>query len=224
MPTEHGPVMREVIVLAGGDPVVRPLPRPLPVPDLVIAADSGLSVSQVIGLTVDLVVGDLDSVDQQLLADARLDGVRIERYPVDKDQTDLAIALDAVAAAGPARVTLVGGHGGRLDHLLGNLVLLAAPAYRSLEIRALLGPAVVTIARGRREITGLPGELVSLIAMHGPAHGVSTDGLRFALSDASLPAGSSLGVSNTMTAERATVDVREGVVAVVQPGDIPRTQ
>ena len=214
---EH-PALRQVLVLAGGDPVPLPLPRPLPPIDLVIAADGGYATAGLLGVEVDLLIGDLDSVTADALEAARAAGTRIEQHPVDKDRTDLALALDAVVAAGPAEVVLVGGHGGRLDHLLANVGLLAAPAYAPLRLTALLGEAVVTVVSDHAILEGRAGELVSLLAMHGPAHGVSTSGLRFPLERATLPVGSSLGVSNRFTGPHATVTVTDGILVAVQPG------
>ncbi|TVR24951.1 MAG: thiamine diphosphokinase [Nitriliruptor sp.] len=225
-PDEGSDGLRQVVVLAGGDPVQLPLPRPLPHPiDLVIAADGGYDAAATLAVPVDVLVGDLDSVSPDGLATARAAGTRIERHPVDKDRTDLALALDAVVADGPAEVLLIGGHGGRLDHLLANVALLAAPEYGTLRISALLGEAVVTVLRDRRaRLLGRPGELVSLLAMHGPAHGVTTTGLRFPLDHATLPVGSSLGVSNEFTGSHATVAVTDGVLVAVQPGGPDRIE
>ena len=214
---------REVLVLAGGDPVTLPLVRPLPVVTSVVAADGGYATAEVLGVEVDLLVGDLDSITPEALARAGDQGVRIERHPVDKDRTDLALALDAVLVDGPANVTLVGGHGGRLDHLLANVALLAAPEYAPLRITALLGPAVVTVVRDRAELTGTPGELLSLLAVHGPARGVTTAGLRFPLDAAVLPVGSSRGVSNTFTGHSCRIEVADGVLLAVQPGPTDTT-
>ena len=217
--------LRQVVVLAGGDPVQLPLPRPLPHPiDLVIAADGGYDAAARLAVAVDVLVGDLDSVSPDGLATARAAGTRIESHPADKDRTDLALALDAVAADGPAEVLLIGGHGGRLDHLLANVALLAAPEYETLRITALLGQAVVTVIRDRATLPGRPGELLSLLAMHGAAHGVTTGGLRFPLEHATLPVGSSLGVSNEFTGSHATVVVTDGVLVAVQPGEPDTTE
>ena len=212
--------VRQVIVLAGGEPVTAPLPRALPAAATVIAADSGLMLAEPLGLDVDRIVGDLDSVDADQLERARARGVPVDRYPVDKDQTDLAIALDAAASLAPAEVTVVGGHGGRLDHLLAGTSLLAAATYAELTIRALMGPAVVTIVRDRAGLTGRVGELVSLLAMHGPARGVVTQGLRFPLDDEELASGSSRGVSNVLAEPTAHVSLRDGVLLAVQPGEL----
>ena len=212
----------EVIVLAGGDTVEAAIRHLLPETATVIAADSGLALAPILGLRVDLVVGDLDSVDPDQLTQAQGAGAEVDRHPVDKDRTDLAIALDTAMTRSPDRITVVGGHGGRLDHLLANAALFGAAAYADTRIVARMGHATLTVVRGGQpaaELSGTPGELVSLLAVHGAASGVTTDGLRFALDGQDLAAGSSQGVSNEFTGDRATVALQDGVLLVVQPGE-----
>jgi thiamine pyrophosphokinase len=213
-------VLGDVVVLVGGDPVLPAARRRLPAGATVIAADSGLASASVLGLDVDLVVGDLDSVDPADLADAVGAGVPIDRHPVDKDRTDLAIALDAALAYAPARVVAVGGGGGRLDHLLGNALVLASDAYRDLRITWEVGPATITVVRDEAELTGDPGELVTLLPVHGAVEGVTTDGLRFPLRDEPLPAGTTRGISNQLVGDRARVEVRRGVLLAIRPGEL----
>ena len=137
--------MDAALVFAGGDAIPRGLGELLDRDRLVIAADSGLDHAHSLGFHADLVVGDLDSVDPDVLRAAREQGTEIELHPAEKDSTDLDLALEAARARGAIRVTVVGGNGGRLDHLLANVLLLAAAA--------LLGPrdrrAHAAGARGR---------------------------------------------------------------------------
>src|SRR6478735_9382506 len=119
--------MRVAIVLAGGDPVEPHVRAKLPADAYVVAADSGLHLALPLGLRVDLVVGDFDSADPAIVDRAIEAGARVDRHPVAKDATDLELALDAAYARKPDRITVVGGNGGRLDHLLGNVTLLSAP-------------------------------------------------------------------------------------------------
>jgi thiamine pyrophosphokinase len=214
-----GPV-REVVVLAGGEPVDPALAPLLPAGAVVIAADSGLAAADVLGLRADLLVGDLDSVDADQLAAAEAAGVRIEAHPVAKDATDLALALDAAVALGAQRITVVGGAGGRLDHLLAGALLLASDAYAGVEVVARTGAATLTVVRGSATLYGRPGELVSLLAVHGPARGVVTVGLRYPLADEDLAPGSTRGVSNELTRPTAHVRLRSGVLLAVQPGEL----
>jgi len=220
-----------VVVLAGGDPLPHGLladvAAAIDAATLTVAADGGLHHAQRAGRTVDVLVGDLDSVDLDALERARAGGTEVIVHPPDKDATDLALALELVLARvtgeGPVPVLVVGGHGGRTDHLVGNLLLLASDRNARLRITAWWGEETVHIVRGAVTLHGEPDATVSLLALNGPARGVTTTGLRFALEDATLDAGSPLGISNRLAAATATVTVRSGVLGVVQSPPEPRT-
>src|SRR6185295_1025335 len=98
------------------------------------------------------------------------------RHPAAKDATDLELALDTARALGAQRIVVLGGHGGRLDHLLANALLLAAPSLADIEVVAQMGPARVTVVRHEATLHGRPGDVVTLLPAHGPARGVVTDG------------------------------------------------
>lgn len=210
---------RTLIVVTGGDLPTPDVARRLPAEvDRVIAADSGLVSAQLLGLHVDLVVGDLDSVDRGALTAAEEAGAEVQRHPAAKDATDLALALDAAAGDGPAEVVVVGGHGGRLDHFLANALLLAAAPYAHLRIEAHMGPATVTVVRDEVALTGEVGEVVSLLPAHGTAHGVRTSGLLWGLDGVDLGPGTTHGVSNEFREPHAQVGLERGVLLAVQPG------
>jgi thiamine pyrophosphokinase len=203
-----------VLVVAGGDAVDPAVADRIGPFDHVIAADSGLHVADALGFPVDVVVGDLDSADPAAL---ERDGLAIDRHPRAKDQTDIVLALDHALDVGADDVVVVSGGGGRLDHALANLLVLAAPRYEAMGVRALIGGAEVVVVRHRHTMTGVPGAVVSLFAVDGPAHGVVTDGLRYPLRDETLEPLSSRGVSNEMAADRASVALRRGVLLIVRP-------
>ena len=191
------------------------------VPDdaLVIAADVGLAEANRLGVRVDLLVGDLDSVSAADLKAFEGAGGDVRRHPEDKDATDLDLAIGEAIAAGVERVVVVGGDGGRLDHLMGNALVIASPRNAAVQIDALFGAARLHVVRGRREFHGVADELVSLFALGGSAGGVTTDGLRWPLENAVLEPGSSLGISNRFLGERASIAVGSGVVLAVRPGE-----
>lgn len=206
---------RTAVVITGGEADgARPPPA-----DLVIAADSGLQHAAELGIAVDLVVGDLDSVSEAVLAGAERRGAAVERHPADKDATDLELALAAARRRGAARVVVVGGAGGRLDHLLANALLLGNDAYADLELEWRAAGSRAVVVRDAAEVAGAPGDLVSLLPLGGPAHGVTTSGLRWPLDGETLPAGATRGVSNEMTAAAATVAVDAGSLLMIHtPG------
>lgn len=145
-------------------------------------------------------------------------GAVVDRHPVAKDQTDLHLALDRAVATGAAHVIVVGGGGGRFDHLLGNALVLLDPAYAACRIEARVGEACIDVVRDHLVLAGAPGDLVSLLAVTAPVHGIVTEGLAYPLRGESLLPGSSRGVSNEQTAAEATVEVGDGALLVVRPG------
>jgi thiamine pyrophosphokinase len=220
IPAEGGTHMtRAAIVLAGGDPVEPTLRALLPEAAVVIAADSGLHQARPLGLRVDYVVGDLDSADPAAVEDARAAGAVVERHRVDKDATDLELAFDVARDRGVQRITVVGGAGGRLDHFLANVALLASPRFADLDLDARIGEAYVVVAQGGRpphEIVGAAGSLVTLLATGGDAAGITTTGLQYPLHGATLRPGTSRGVSNVLIGERGSVVLERGTLLVIQ--------
>jgi thiamine pyrophosphokinase len=210
-------MVRTAIVVCAGGPVRATLPT-LDEAALVIAADAGVHEAERLGLRVDLLVGDLDSADAAAVARVEASGGRVDRSPTDKDASDLELALVAAAVADARQVLVLGGDGGRLDHLLGNAFLLASPRFADLRIDAVLGAARVHVVRDEGGMEGFPGELVSLFAVGGPARGVTTEGLRWRLDGDALMPGSTRGLSNEFVEPTASVRVGDGVVLVVRPG------
>jgi thiamine pyrophosphokinase len=212
-------VTRAAIVLAGGDPVEPTLRRLLCDDAVVVAADSGLHQAELLGLRVDFVVGDLDSADPAAVERARAAGAVVERHPVDKDATDLELALDVARERGARRITVVGGAGGRLDHFLANVALLAAPRFADLEIDARLGEAYVVVVQGGRPphvMTGTAGSIVTLLPACGDACGITTEGLQYPLHGETLGRGTTRGVSNVLVREEGSVVLDEGTLLVIQ--------
>jgi thiamine pyrophosphokinase len=202
-----------VVVASGDGPQVD-----VPVGSLVIAADGGLERAQALGLEVAVAVGDFDSASAQSLLAAEQGGTRIVRHPTAKDATDLELAIDEAVSLGAKRILVVASDGGRLDHLLGVLLLLGADGYREIEIDALIGHAAVTVVRGSRALKGTPGEILTLLPLHGASSGVTTNGLEYPLANETLEPGSTRGISNVFVAAEATVTVERGVLIAIRPG------
>jgi len=202
------------VVFAAGDPPPPGLSDDLPEERWVVAADGGADHARAAGIDVDLIVGDLDSIDPTTLA---LSGAEVHRHPLAKDATDLELALAEVAARPQfTRLVVVGGIGGRLDHFIANAALLCSDRWIDLDIEWLAGPDRVTVVRDHARIHGHQGETVSLVPMGGTAHGVTTTGLRWPLDNEDLEFGSSRGVSNQFVMAVATVTVRRGLLLAIQ--------
>jgi thiamine pyrophosphokinase len=193
--------------------------------ELVVAADGGAIAAVELGLAIDVLVGDMDSLDAEQVDGFRRSGVVVEAAPVAKDESDTELALLAAVARGADRVVVVGAFGGpRLDHALANIGLLALPALddcvvelidERTRVRALRAPGshgeAVT-----RQLPGPVGGLVSLLVLGGGAEGIATRGLRYPLRDEPLVAGPARGLSNVRVSEDAAVTLRRGLLLVVE--------
>jgi thiamine pyrophosphokinase len=206
------------IVVSGGLAPDSAEVGPLPAGAFVIAADSGLDHAAALGLSVDVLVGDLDSATAPAMRAAEAAGVRIERHPVDKEATDLELALDYALGIGARRVTVVSGGGGaRLDHHLAELVLLGSTRYAPLRLDARIGAArAVAVHAGEGvSLTGAPGAVLTLIALGGAASGITTGGLRWPLRGETLEPGSTRGVSNEIVSGPVRIATTGGSLLVV---------
>ncbi len=211
------PADRVAVVFIAGDLVDPRAIPPLPDKALLIAADGGIAQAELLGVPVDLVVGDMDSADPESVRRAQAAGATVERHPRDKDATDLELALTAAVREGCGRVLVVGGVGGRLDHLLGNVLLIFGRRFEAISVDWWTGHEHVACARRGRgaEIAGDVGDAVSLIPLSGPATGVVTKGLRWPLTGDSLTPDSTLSISNELVAPRAAVAVETGTLLII---------
>lgn len=207
------------VVFTGGSPPGAGAVSGLPSDRFVVAADSGLHHAMALGIGVDVAVGDFDSVDGDALRAAQAAGTVVDRHAATKDQTDLELALDHAASSGAARLLVVGGRGGRLDHSLGNVATFCSSRYEGLSVEARSGSSRLFVVRKHVGFAGTVGEYVSLVPWGEAVEGVRTTGLKWELHGERLEVGSSRGVSNELTATIGEVEVRAGVLLVILPGE-----
>jgi thiamine pyrophosphokinase len=208
--------MRAVII-AGGQTKGEGWRRWVQADDWIIGADGGAARALTWGLVPDLVIGDMDSLPEEARSRLEAKGCRFVEHPRAKDETDLELALRFAAEEGAREIVVMGAMGGRIDHTLANLLLLALPSLAGVSIRVVEGEQEAVLARGGETVRldGAPGDLVSLLPLGGDVHGVSTESLAWALHDDTLRFGSSRGVSNEMSGTTARIQVGEGVLLVV---------
>ncbi|GAB4504484.1 MAG: thiamine diphosphokinase [Anaerolineales bacterium] len=208
--------MSRTVIFANGHlprlEAARALLRPQ---DTLIAADGGARHLLALGLLPHLLVGDLDSLDAASLSHLEAAGVDIYRYPTDKDETDLELALRHALEREPESILIVGALGGRLDQTLANLSLLTAPQFAGLDLRLDDGAEEAFFCREQAKVQGRSGEVVSLLPWGGAVEGVITQGLRWKLSGETLYPHQSRGISNRMLGEAASVEIRGGLLLVV---------
>jgi thiamine pyrophosphokinase len=213
-----------VLVVADGEVDREALVRLSAAPDgqpMVIAADGGAARCLSAGVRPDLVVGDFDSLPSEAQAALRELGVTMQTASMDKDESDTELCLLAALQHAASRITILGALGlVRPEHSIANLLLLADPRFDKVEL-AIVGHGsrtwrIGTVdGPGEADIVGSVGDYVSLFALDAHVDGIHTEGLRFALRNAALPLGPSLGLSNELSEDRARVTTRRGRLLVV---------
>jgi thiamine pyrophosphokinase len=211
--------MYAVIVAHAPELDIAPYLRHLRAADLLIAADGGALPLLRAGLLPQLVIGDMDSLAAADLATLAERGVELRRYPREKDETDLELALLHAARVGATEIDVLGALGGRWDHTLANVALLALPELRGRRARLLAERQTLFLVRDSTELEGQVGDTVSLLPMAGEARGVTTHGLRYSLHEATLSYERARGISNILLDPPGRVSLRAGLLLVVQHDD-----
>lgn len=211
------PAVQVLVVLDGDLPDATWLAAESQRADLVIAADGAADPLFAAGCRPSLVVGDLDSLSPATVALLEEAGVPIERHPLEKDATDGELALRAAVVRGGTVIRVAGALGGpRADQSIASLLLLALPGLAGLDVALVTPTDTVRLIRGpaTHRVAGAPGDLVSLLPLSGTVTGVTTAGLRYALADATLERGPTLGVSNALVGATAIVEIHAGTLIV----------
>ena len=194
------------VIFAGGPE--RGIPC-LPVPEnaYIICADSGLKLAERLGFAPDLVLGDYDSL-----------GAVPEAYPhivipVEKDDTDTLYAVRYALEKGYRDIRIFGAFGGRLDHTLANLQTLEfLHEHGAKGMLVGMHDWAVLLDSETRSFPQMPGFTLSLFAWEGKCTGVTLHGVHYPLENGTLTRQFPLGCSNEITAERAEITVKHGLL------------
>jgi len=183
--------------------------------DFILCADGGTRHALGLGLTPNLVIGDMDSIESHEWKHLENTGVPVELFPHDKNETDLELAINKALEVKPMRVIILAALGGRMDHTLANISLLADPRLASVDIRLDDGVEEILFCRDQVQVHGSSGDFVSLIPWGSPVRGVQTENLKWQLTNEILYVEKTRGVSNEMTDKTASVKIGSGLLLVV---------
>ena len=211
--------MHAVIVANTPDLDLTPYLAIIRAANILIAADGGALPLLRAGLLPQIVIGDLDSLDAASADELAARGVELRRFPREKNETDFELALLLAVELQATTIDVVGALGGRWDHTLANVWLLAHPALVGLRVRLLAPAQTLELVRDEALISGQIGDTVSLIPLSAEVRGVTTRGLLWALDEATLAAHQARGVSNVLLEPPGSVSIREGLLIIVHHDD-----
>lgn len=187
--------------------------------DIIIAADSGYRNAALMDIRPNILLGDFDSLPREELNDAA-DGTEVMTVPAEKDFTDTQMAIKVALERGASEIILIGGLGGRLDHTLSNIAIL-----RSLHTSGIR--AVIT--DGRNRVRYMKNDSIillrsgfkyfSLIALSDRVKGVSLEGCKYPLKNATITANDQYAVSNEIDGNCAFISLKKGEVLIIESND-----
>lgn len=209
-----------VLIFANGEMIDVEWTRPfLSRSSLIIAADGGTRHLFRLGVPPDMVIGDMDSLTEEISSWLVESGADMIRYDPVKDETDLELAL-LYAQQLDDEILLFGALGGRLDHMLANILLLAHPKLADCSITLIEQYERAWLITSQTEFEGKAGDMVSLIPLDGDVLVRQTTGLRWSLVDSVLSFGLARGVSNVITPAQSAVEVAVSVSVEVASGKL----
>ena len=193
----------------------------------VIAVDKGLMSAYELSLPVDMIVGDFDSVDGEILASYqnKKDGSipEIIYLQPEKDMTDTQVAIEQGMEhfTYQEEIVIIGATGTRLDHVLANINLLMIPLYHHVKICILDRNNKIYLAKEGFTLikSNCFGRYVSLLPFTECVTGLTLQGFKYPLQEHTLTQGNSLGVSNEVIGERASVTFASGILIVIESKD-----
>ena len=191
-------------------------------PEYTIVADSGMEFCRRSGIIPDMIIGDFDSVKEDTLSFFKnQEGIVFQELNPIKDDTDTEFAINQAIALGAKELTIVGGTGTRLDHVLGNIALLGIGMSKQVQIqlvdshnRIRMIDKPVKIAKKEQF-----GSYVSLLPYQGEVTQLSLKGFKYPLENYMLKPYNSLGISNEITEPEAEIAFERGVLLVIESRD-----
>ncbi len=182
----------------------------------VIAVDGGTTHVLALGLSPDLIMGDMDSVESETLAELESAGTEILRFPPAKDETDLELALLEAVKRGAHIIRIIGAIGGRVDQTIGNIHLLEMPELAEVDVHLVADNQTIwVIASGQHALIGDVGDTISLLPLNQAATDIITTNLEYPLKNETLKLGPARGMSNVIVQPNASVQFATGKLLVI---------
>ncbi|MDD2481705.1 MAG: thiamine diphosphokinase [Lutispora sp.] len=186
--------------------------------DYIICADGGTRHAYKMGLHPDLILGDFDSSDNEYLEHYKNLGIKMERYPKDKDKTDSHLCI-LKALDFSYEIILIGATGSRLDHTMANISLLKLGLDKGVDIYIADSQNEIYLINKSITIKGKPGELFSLLPISQSVEGICVYGAKYELNEAVMEIGDPYGTSNLFKKENVNIKIRSGYLLVIKSKD-----
>lgn len=187
-------------------------------PDQVITADKGLLYAKKLGITPDIILGDFDSCNKDIMKEFSTEEKIIA--PCEKDDTDTALAMIKAKEIGADEILLIGATGTRLDHVLGNIGQLVFAQKQGMKTQIVDENNRIQVLEHEHTISKdcQFGKYVSFVPVY-EAKGVTLKGFKYPLYDHTLVFHESLAISNELKEDQGKISYKEGCLLMIESRD-----
>ena len=206
----------KVFIYTGGSILAQNITEHPKGDDLIIAADGGLLNATALGVTPDILLGDLDSLGSAKPPKT----TEVLQVPAEKDFTDTQLAVDTAIKKGATEIVIIGGLEGRLDHTLSNLSLLEELSAKRVHAHITSGANRVRYINSTSTLIPKSGyRYLSILCLTDKAKGVSAEGCKYPLKNATLRRNFQYAISNEIVGNCALISVRKGGIYIIESLD-----
>jgi thiamine pyrophosphokinase len=210
---------QKIIIISGGrlgDPAFYQKRVAAPKSYFVICCDKGIRHLEGLRIKPDVIIGDMDSADPLQLSKYENQGIKIIKYPQDKDATDTMLALEYALWLKPEAIEIWGALGGRIDHSLANLFLLNHGAKAGVDIKLVDEYCEAFVVHKEYSFPEAVGQTVSLFVLETEAKGITLQGFQYPLNNETLEMISPRGISNVIVSSQALIKIDSGWLLVIR--------
>lgn len=194
--------------------------------EYIIAVDSGLVTADKLDIPVDYILGDFDSVPKEVINKYRslqkqTDSFIIEKYNPIKDYTDTQIAIEKALELRPDEIVILGANGTRLDHTISNIQNLLIPLENNIKC-SLVDDHNKLYLINKPELVykdEVFGDYISLLPLTHIVEKVTLKGFKYSLDKYDIHLGNSIGVSNEIVEDEASIRFDAGILIVIETRD-----
>lgn len=188
--------------------------------DFSVAVDSGGDIFYKNNILPNLLVGDLDSIDKKSLTYFKDNKIKIEKYPCEKDLTDLEIGLNSLINNGCDKIYALGTIGSRIDHSLANIMILKKMYDLNYKCYMINDKNRVQYIESKKEIIiNKEYENISIVPLSENGINVSLEGFYYKITDYEMELGSTTGISNYLLNNEGSIKLNRGRALIIESND-----
>lgn len=203
--------MKKALIVGNGEEADKSIIENLQY-DYVICADGGLEKVKNYGIMPDAIIGDFDSVNVSVLKQYEANNIPVEKFPSEKDFTDMELAVEFAVSKGYTSLILTGASGSRIDHTMGNIMLMEKYYNMGVNIAIIDNNNEIKIISDNTDlfIDFREGYYISIIPVDDIIQGLNLEGFKYNLDNVNVQRGSTLCISNQIAAGKGRVTLRKG--------------